>query len=170
MKKSSFGFIVFCAASILIGGCGLFRKCPENIPISKIDTIWVQTIAHDTLLQVTADSSWLQQLLACQDGHVILLKQLEDVKGQKGHVVNTITNNVLTSKCYCDTTSIRFGWVEQDSVKIEVKTVQLPPVTTNIINKWQTIQMWGGRFLLLEIILGLIYLGFKLYKAFQPKL
>jgi hypothetical protein len=143
---------VFCCLFVLatLVGCGSGKPIVVQNETTKI----IKETVHDTIFKIEKDSSYLEALLECQNGKVVIKNIIQSEPGRtlKSPKVR-LSDNVIKVDCESRARELFAQWkdtyISQDTV------TQLPPIITNELNYWQKTQIIGFR----------IYLGLTLLLA-----
>ena len=170
--RSSFFLLILTVTVLILGSCCLFKPCPGIIPITTVDSSYTETI-YDTQIDTVLlplDSALYQAYLECLNGKVIE-KNVRNDNGKHTQVTVKLVDNKLTVRAL-DSGSIveKYNLAHQITTKTKVITQTLPPVTTNILTKWQIFRIYLGNIFMGILTLLLLWGIFKIYKALQPKI
>lgn len=136
MKK-----IIVIGIIILFSGCITQKKCQERYPCTGGTDSIVRTntvfIPHDTIIQIPADSSYIEALIDCQGQTAKLMQIVQYGSGNKVKPPKiTMTGNIIRAECKFDSANIAFRYYEKHIDKFE-KTSKTVIVKENYITKIQ---------------------------------
>lgn len=158
MKKL---ILVVIGIILLFTSCGIFKKCPQSVLLSVVDSSYTETIYNTKIdtFKIPQDSAFYYALLECINGNVVE-RNIRNENGKHSQVTVAIKDGTLVAKCVVDSFSVYKEYQNSHTTTVEVKTItkQLPPITTNILTQWQIFQLWLGRILL---VVGLGFIGIK---------
>lgn len=159
MKKVLIYWFSFLIILLIMTSC---KSTQEPVIIEKIRVEKVKETIRDTIIEVVADSSAYKALLECQDGKVVLKKELEKKAGKnlKEPKVNLDDKGVLQVDCETEIQYLKAKLKDKET-RIE-NSIEVPIYIQTPLSWWQMAQIWLGRLFLL-IILGLV-IGFFLKK------
>ena len=145
---------------LLIVGCGTkyrAKKCAQwnCCPTVKDSTVTIHTTSIDTVV-INDGKAWLDMMLKCDSNNKVYIATVTNLQNENTDLkfsFDSLGHLILSYKRPKDTV-----FMTSDSVfKFRDKIVQLPPVTTNIVTKWQAFQIWTGRIVLILLLIWLVY-------------
>jgi hypothetical protein len=143
---------------LIIGFLIMLSSCRpvQHIATTSKDSIRIERVTEyrDTMIQVPADSSWLQALIECDSNGQAYLRQIENyqVSGRSTLPRVSLQNNQLQVNCRCDSAAIYakysriYDRSSQSSTVKETVTIEV-----NRLTWWQKTQVYGFRVLTLII-------------------
>ena len=149
---------------MLLASCRQVR----HIATVSTDSVRVERVTEyrDSLIQVPADSSWLQALIECDSNGRAYLKQIENyqVKGRSTLPEVSIQNNRLQVNCRCDSAAIyiKYARIFDRSSRVS-KVKETVTVEVNRLTWWQKVRLYAGNILLIAII---VYIAYFIIKRF----
>lgn len=153
------GWVVLPLLILTMAACNTPRaieqaciKCGKSASeITRVDSFFkVETVVkRDTIIQTKRDESSITALLECDSLGNVLMHIVDSVLNGVAKPSVTITRNILTNKCICDTASIALSWNEKNSVERKVesesKVIIQPEYRDRPLTWWQQFKVdYGG--------------------------
>lgn len=133
--------IIIASIILIFSGCITQKRCQERYPCTggtdSIIRTYTVFIPHDTIIQIPADSSYIEALIDCRGKTARLMQIVQYGAGNKvSPPVLMIKDNIVRAECKFDSANIAFRYYEKHTDKFE-KTSQTVIVKENFITKGQ---------------------------------
>jgi len=147
-------------ACLVLGGCGTKYRAKKCVQLNCCPTVHDSSgIIHkpstDTVF-VKDGKAILDLMLKCDSSGQVYIYQIRNLENQNTDLklsFDSLGRMIIHYKRPQDTV-----YMPQDSViQFRDRIVQNPPVTTNIVTKWQAFQIWTGRIVLILLLIYLVY-------------
>lgn len=147
-------------ALLLIVSCGTkyrAKKCAQwnCCPTVHDSTVTIHTNTVDTVL-IQDGKAWLDMVMKCDSAGQVYISTVTNLQNQNTDLkfsFDSLGHLILSYKRPNDTV-----FLTSDSViQFRDRIVQNPPVTTNIVTKWQAFQIYAGRIVLILLLIWLVY-------------
>lgn len=153
MRKALIFWFSFLALLLMMTSC----KSKTVLVEKEIKADSIAITSKDTTVIVPKDSSYFKaELVVDSTGTVALKNVLETSSGRKLKTPKvTIKNNLIEVDCQAEAESLFFSWKEKFVKQYRELN---KPIITNVLTKWQKIQIWLGRILLILLLPFLLLL------------
>ena len=153
---------------LIFSSCITQKKCSERFPcVKQSDTITKDSIIyipHDSLIELPADSSYIQAYLGCVDENGNLTRDkvrlMQIIAYKSGSKVNLpdlkLHDSLLSVICKVDSSKVAIYWFE----KYVNRHVKIKQVAVNVeyrLKTWQAAFMWAGICLSIAVLIWLIF-------------
>lgn len=136
------------------------------MPVIVETTKTIKEVIKDTVVAVKADSSYYKAYVDCRDGKPVILRDsIITLPGQRIEVPRVVLkDHYINVDCRETAQKLFLSWKEKHITEIKPKVIFVPkevPVEKPL-TFFQKLQIWAGRFLLLELLLAVILMIVKL--------
>lgn len=136
------------------------------MPVIVETTKTIKEVIKDTVVAVKADSSYYKAYVDCRDGKPVILRDsIITLPGQRIKVPRVVLkDHYINVDCRETAQKLFLSWKEKHITEIKPKVIFVPkevPVEKPL-TFFQKLQIWAGRFLLLELLLAVILMIVKL--------
>lgn len=149
-------FLILCLLTLLMGCSASKHSLITEVPVQYKERVVERLVPY----AVAADSSTLKAWFECDSLNQVIIKQLDEQKGKSQSNID-FNNGKLTYKLIHKVDTVYVA--AKDSFIYKEKAIRVEvPIEVNKLTNWQIIQIYAGKVMLSILVLGLIYLLFKM--------